>query len=85
MQLVKSFGLEADRHVLRCLFANIDFTEPDDVAENSLHAKLLVQELGALLNKSSLISNICFAVENVFGHQKVYNYKLIPFDLKLTQ
>lgn len=70
-QLVKPFGLEADRHLLRCLFSNIDFGDSIQVSKNSLHAKLLTQELTAQLNKSSLITNICFAIDNCFPYQKV--------------
>lgn len=71
MQLVKPFGLEADRHLLRCLFSSIDFSETNQTAKHSLQAKLLNLELNAVLNKSSLITNICFAIDNCFNHQKV--------------
>lgn len=70
MQLVKQFGLEADRHLLRCLFSSVDFADATQVAKNSLQAKLLSTELTSLLNKSSLISNICFAVDNCLAQQK---------------
>lgn len=71
IQLVKPFGLEADRHLLRCLFSSIDFSDPSQTAKQSLQAKLLNQELNAVLNKSSLITNICFAIDNCFAQQKV--------------
>lgn len=71
VQLVKPFGLEADRHLLRCLFSSIDFSDANQTAKHSLQAKLLNQELNAVLNKSSLITNICFAIDNCFAHQKV--------------
>lgn len=70
-KLVKPFGLEADRHLLRCLFSSIDFNDANQTARHSLQAKLLNQELNAVLNKSSLITNICFAVDNCFPQQKV--------------
>lgn len=71
-QLVKPFGLEADRHLLRCLFSSIDFSDANSqTAKHSQQAKLLNQELNAVLNKSSLITNICFAIDNCFPHQKV--------------
>lgn len=71
LQLVKPFGLEADRHLLRCLFSTIDFSDASQAAKNSLQSKLLSQELNNLLNKSSLISSICFAIDNSFNTQKV--------------
>jgi CCR4-NOT transcription complex subunit 1 len=40
------------------------------VAKSSLQAKLLSEEIGSLLNKSSLVSNLCFAIDNCFHHQK---------------
>lgn len=71
LKLVKPFGLEADRHLLRCLFSSIDFGDCINASKSSLQAKLLSQELKALLNRSSLITNICFAIDNCFSYQKV--------------
>ncbi|XP_031617580.1 CCR4-NOT transcription complex subunit 1-like [Contarinia nasturtii] len=69
--LVKPFGLEADRHLLRCLFSSVDFTEANNqTAKKSLQARLLKQELNTVLSKSSLITNICFAIDNCFIKQK---------------
>lgn len=78
-QFVKQFGLEADRHFLRCLFSSIDFGDALQVSKNSLHAKLLSTELTSLLNKSSLISNLCFAVDNCFTSQKVSFFFFLLF------
>lgn len=80
-QLVKQFGLEADRHLLRCLFSSINFGDAIQVSKNSLQAKLLSTELTALLNKSSLISNICFAIDNTFLHQKSLKPSTVLFTL----
>lgn len=63
LQLVQQFGLEADRHYLRCLFSSIDFGDVQ-AAKSSSQAKLLSNELTALLDKPSLISNICYAFDN---------------------
>ncbi|CAD7076764.1 unnamed protein product [Hermetia illucens] len=60
-KIVQEFGLEADRHHLRCLFAAIDFTEPTSTPQ---HCKLLGIELNEQLNKLSLISTLCFAIEH---------------------
>lgn len=68
-QLCKQFGLEAERHLLRCLFSSIDFA--DSHSKNSLQAKLLTSELSSLLNKSTFVSNLCFAVEHPLPKQKV--------------
>jgi CCR4-NOT transcription complex subunit 1 len=73
-KLVQQFGLEADRHYLRCLFSSIDFGDVQ-AAKNSPQAKLLSNELTALLDKPSLISNICFAFDNQISYQKATNFK----------
>lgn len=70
-QLIKPFGLEADRHLLRSLFSHIDFADALNASKNSVHAKLLTIELNAQLNKSALLTNICFAVDKCFAQQKV--------------
>lgn len=69
IQLCKQFGLEAERHLLRCLFSSIDFS--DAHSKNSLQAKLLTSELSSLLNKSTFVSNLCFAIEHPLPQQKV--------------
>ena len=64
-QLCKQFGSEAERHLLRCLFSSIDFGDAIQSSKNSLQAKLLSSELSSLLlNKSSFVSSICFAVDH---------------------
>lgn len=73
-QLVQRTGLEADRHLLRCLFSHIDFSSKDPPESNSkdyYQAQFLKKELIDLLTKPSLISNLCYAVDNHFLHQKV--------------
>lgn len=70
LQLVQQFGLEADRHYLRCLFSSIDFGDVQ-AAKSSSQAKLLSNELTALLDKPSLISNICYAFDNQINDSKV--------------
>lgn len=69
-QLVQQFGLEADRHYLRCLFSSIDFGDIQ-AAKSSSQAKLLSNELTALLDKPYLISNICYAFDNQINDPKV--------------
>lgn len=73
---MKPFGLEAERHLLRCLFVHVDFSDALNTSKNSLHAKLLGTELVAQLNKSSLLTNICFAVDKCYGQQKVRRIRI---------
>uniref|UniRef100_A0A1Y9H2G9 Uncharacterized protein n=1 Tax=Anopheles dirus TaxID=7168 RepID=A0A1Y9H2G9_9DIPT len=70
-QLVKDFGLEADRHLLRCLFSSIDFGDAAQSASRGYcQARLLATELASLTNKPQLVANVCFAVDNPFPQQK---------------
>uniref|UniRef100_A0A182JXB0 CHK kinase-like domain-containing protein n=1 Tax=Anopheles christyi TaxID=43041 RepID=A0A182JXB0_9DIPT len=70
-QLVKDFGLEADRHLLRCLFSSIDFGDATHSASRGYcQARLLATELASLTNKPQLVANVCFAVDNPFPQQK---------------
>ncbi|XP_069701670.1 CCR4-NOT transcription complex subunit 1 isoform X3 [Periplaneta americana] len=71
--LVTSYGLEADRHLLRCLFSHIDFSAEGSKTSSSKdfhQIQLLVQECAALLTKPTLISNLCYALDNPLHHQK---------------
>lgn len=73
-QLVTSYGLEADRHSLRCLFSHIDFSAEGSKTSSSKdfhQIQLLAQECVALLTKPTLISNLCYALDNPLHHQKV--------------
>ncbi|XP_055387570.1 CCR4-NOT transcription complex subunit 1 [Condylostylus longicornis] len=83
-QIVETFGLESDRHYLRCLFSAINFAEPQSTP---LHCKLLEQELNSQLTKPAFISNICFAIDNCFPNQKTLKTttSLIPQICKATQ
>uniref|UniRef100_A0A240PK76 Uncharacterized protein n=1 Tax=Anopheles epiroticus TaxID=199890 RepID=A0A240PK76_9DIPT len=81
-QLVKDFGLEADRHLLRCLFSSIDFGDATHSASRGYcQARLLATELASLTNKPQLVANVCFAVDNPFPQQK----SLKPTSNLLTQ
>lgn len=79
LQLCKQFGLEAERHLLRCLFSSIDFSDAHS-AKASLQAKLLSSELSSLLNKSSFVSSLCFALENLLPQQKVSEPRKFPWN-----
>ncbi|KAL0280391.1 UNVERIFIED_CONTAM: hypothetical protein PYX00_001693 [Menopon gallinae] len=73
--LVLSHGLEADRHLLRCLFSHIDLTlegtkKSNGNSKDCLQIQLLIQECANLLSKPTLISHFCHAVDNPLHHQK---------------
>lgn len=73
--LVLSHGLEADRHLLRCLFSHIDLSVEGSKKNNGnskdcLQIQLLIQECANLLSKPTLISHVCYAVDNPLHHQK---------------
>nr|CAD7424776.1 unnamed protein product [Timema monikensis] len=73
LHLVTSYGLEADRHLLRCLFSHIDFSAEGSKTSSSkdyYQIQLLAQESCALLTKPALISNLCYAIDNPLHHQK---------------
>lgn len=74
LQLVHWRGLEVDRHLLRCLISYVDFSagEPSEPsAKDYFQAQLLKHECVNLLCKPSFISNLCFAIDRPFHHQKV--------------
>ncbi|XP_011335843.1 CCR4-NOT transcription complex subunit 1 isoform X2 [Ooceraea biroi] len=74
--LVQLHGLEADRHLLRCLISYVDFSKgelADLSAKDYFQAKLLKQECNTLLSKPSFISNLCSAIDNPLHCQKSLN------------
>jgi CCR4-NOT transcription complex subunit 1 len=67
-------GLEADRHLLRCLFSHVDFAigePPEPNSKDYYQVQLLKQECDSLLCKPSLVSNLCFAIDYPFHHKNV--------------
>ncbi|XP_067012333.2 CCR4-NOT transcription complex subunit 1 isoform X3 [Anabrus simplex] len=71
--LVTSYGLEADRHLLRCLFSHVDFSaEGSRTSSNKdfYQVLLLGQECAALLTKPTLVSNLCYAIDFPLHYQK---------------
>ncbi|XP_015598376.1 CCR4-NOT transcription complex subunit 1 isoform X7 [Cephus cinctus] len=74
--LVQWKGLEADRHLLRCLFSYVDFSTgepPEPSAKDYYQVQLLAQECTNLLSKPSLISNLCYAIDHPLHQQKTLN------------
>jgi hypothetical protein len=61
--------------LLRCLFSHIDFSAEGSKTSSSKdfhQIQLLFQECVALLTKPTLISNLCYALDNPLHHQKVW-------------
>ncbi|KAJ8667643.1 hypothetical protein QAD02_009306 [Eretmocerus hayati] len=93
--LVRWKGLEADRHLLRCLFSSVDFSTgeaPELNSKDYYQVQLLKQECNNLLSKPSLISNICFAIDHPFHHknrafpsQKFFQHLRKVLNLSLIQ
>ena len=66
-------GQEAERHLFRCLFSNIDFSA-DGKSNNGkdvFQIQLLQQECLALISKPNCTAILCFALENPLQRQKV--------------
>ncbi|CAG0881491.1 unnamed protein product [Cyprideis torosa] len=67
--LVKEHGALAEQHLLRCLFAAVDFTDGSSRA-NTAQSQLLVQRFALLFNKPNVVSLICGTFDNPLGDQK---------------
>jgi len=82
-QLVALHGLEADRHLLRCLFSHLDLSVEGikNLSKDNLQVQLLIQECAALLTKPALISNLCYAIDNPLHQQKTLkpSNQLLPY------
>lgn len=79
-QLVALHGLEADRHLLRCLFSCVEFPEPSSkISAPSVHSQLLLSQIAALLNKPSLASSICYVIDHPLSINKVKIYHFLYF------
>lgn len=76
-------GLEADRHLLRCLFTSVDLSETSTAANSSTSSKLapahgqaLLEHYDKLLNKPSLLTDIGYVADKQISNQKVSYYFL---------
>ncbi|XP_022920087.1 CCR4-NOT transcription complex subunit 1 isoform X2 [Onthophagus taurus] len=73
-KLVTLHGLEADRHLLQCLFSSVDFTETSSgkivAPPTTPHSQLLLEQCSQLLNKPSLLSSICYITDKPINSQK---------------
>ncbi|KAL3860717.1 hypothetical protein ACJMK2_010802 [Sinanodonta woodiana] len=69
--LVAQHGVEADRHLFRCLFSHVDFSSDGKSSGKDLHqTQFLIQECGYLLSKPNFVSTLCYAIDNPLHHQK---------------
>lgn len=71
-QLVTLHGLEADRHLLQCLFSSVDFAESTaKISVPSPQNQVLLDYCSSLLNKSSLLTAVCCITDNPLVNHKV--------------
>lgn len=69
--LVAQHGLEADRHLLRCIFSHVDFSGDGKSSGKDFHqTQYLIQECASLIAKPNFVSNLCYAVDYPLHHQK---------------
>lgn len=70
-RLVAQHGLEAERHLLRCLFSHVDFSGDGKSSGKDFHqTQYLIQECATLISKPNFISVFCYAIDNPLHHQK---------------
>lgn len=76
LKVIQLQGFEADRHLFRCLFSHIDLKDTEGPRNTShkdyYQAQLLAHQCTTLLNKPSLTSILCFALDNPLYSQKVF-------------
>ncbi|XP_064466564.1 CCR4-NOT transcription complex subunit 1-like isoform X2 [Ornithodoros turicata] len=70
-RLVALHGLEAERHLLRCLFSHVDFSGDGKSSGKDFHqTQYLIHEFASVVSKPNFVSILCFAIENPLHHQK---------------
>ncbi|XP_050425870.1 CCR4-NOT transcription complex subunit 1-like [Adelges cooleyi] len=81
-------GFEVDRHLLRCLLSHIDLRDSEGPRSTShkdyYQALLLAQQCKTLLNKPSLFSILCFALDNPLANSKLLKPS-IKFFIQLSR
>ncbi|XP_023027069.1 CCR4-NOT transcription complex subunit 1 isoform X2 [Leptinotarsa decemlineata] len=71
-KLVSLHGLEADRHLLQCLFSSVDFSESTSkISAPSPQNQALLEQCSSLLNKPSLLTAVCYITDNPLINHKV--------------
>ncbi|CAH1107243.1 unnamed protein product [Psylliodes chrysocephalus] len=70
-KLVSLHGLEADRHLLQCLFSSVDFSESTTkISAPSPQNQALLEQCSSLLNKPSLLTALCYITDNPLINHK---------------
>ncbi|GFQ94535.1 CCR4-NOT transcription complex subunit 1 [Trichonephila clavata] len=70
-RLVAYHGLEAERHLLRCLFSHVDFSGDGKSSGKDFHqTQLLIQECVSILNRPNFVSTFCYAIDCPLQQQK---------------
>ena len=65
LQLVETYGAEADRYLFRCLISTVDFSSGgrNSGGKDGQQLQLMVQEATALVTKPAFASILCYAFE----------------------
>lgn len=70
-RLVAHHGLEAERHLLRCLFSHVDFSGDGKSSGKDYHqTQFLIQECASILNRPNFVSTFCYAIDCPLQQQK---------------
>ncbi|KAF2893609.1 hypothetical protein ILUMI_12564 [Ignelater luminosus] len=71
-KLVILHGLEADRHLLQCLFSSVDFSETSSnkISAPSLYNQVLLDYCTTIINRPTLSTAICCATDKPINNQK---------------
>ncbi|XP_072381588.1 CCR4-NOT transcription complex subunit 1-like [Diabrotica undecimpunctata] len=70
-KLVSLHGLEADRHLLQCLFSSVDFSESTNkISAPAPQNQALLEQCSSLLNKPSLLTALCYITDNPLINHK---------------
>ena len=65
--MIETNGIEAERHLYRCLLSSIDFNSDTKATGKDYHQTQLLKEcLTSSLSKPSFASILCYAIENQF-------------------
>ncbi|XP_076264687.1 CCR4-NOT transcription complex subunit 1 isoform X3 [Rhynchophorus ferrugineus] len=70
-------GLEADRHLVQCLFSSVNFSESTTkVTTLSPHVQVILDQCARLFNTPSLLTSVCYITDRPLVNQK--NLKVGP-------
>uniref|UniRef100_T1DC70 CCR4-NOT transcription complex subunit 1 n=1 Tax=Cupiennius salei TaxID=6928 RepID=T1DC70_CUPSA len=70
-RLVAHHGIEAERHLLRCLFSHVDFSGDGKSSGKDYHqTQFLIQECASILNRPNFVSTFCYAIDCPLQQQK---------------